>query len=169
MAKIEGSWSGMRRYLEQEMLASSLHGRVRYNCTSYVGMDGCRIFVLFIDGRLFKQFSWETVNTYFIRMGWAQKPDPMNIRDYWDGFWQLIEKHPMDSREEYTDQEFCRALKVYRNSDILTSLRSDDPIVRMFALLDRRCGKRKLLQMKSEMDRAPEWLRRIYQLRLAGS
>lgn len=29
MGKILGSWSGMRKYLEQEMLADSLHGRVR--------------------------------------------------------------------------------------------------------------------------------------------
>ena len=40
MGKALGSWSGMRKYLEQEMLADSLHGRIRYGCTSYVGMDG---------------------------------------------------------------------------------------------------------------------------------
>ena len=32
----EGSWSGMRRYLEQDMLAEPLRGRVRYNCPSGV-------------------------------------------------------------------------------------------------------------------------------------
>lgn len=66
MGKILKSWSGMRKYLEKEMLAESLQGRVRYNCTTYVGMDGCRIFEVFLDGKLFKQFSWETVNSYFI-------------------------------------------------------------------------------------------------------
>ena len=35
MGKILGSWSGMRKYLESEMLAESLHGRIRYGCTSY--------------------------------------------------------------------------------------------------------------------------------------
>ena len=30
MSKVLGSWSGMRRYLEQEMLAECLHGRIRY-------------------------------------------------------------------------------------------------------------------------------------------
>lgn len=67
MSKILGSWSGMRNYLEKEMLAECLRGRVRYNCTSYIGMDGCRIFEVYIDKKLVKQFSWETVNTYFIR------------------------------------------------------------------------------------------------------
>jgi hypothetical protein len=51
MAKILGSWSGMRKYLEQEMIAESLRGRVRYGCTAYVGMDGCRIFEICIDGK----------------------------------------------------------------------------------------------------------------------
>ncbi|MEL7657927.1 MAG: hypothetical protein AAGU75_18695, partial [Bacillota bacterium] len=41
MAKAMGSWSGMRKYLESEMLASALKGRIRYSCTTYVGMDGC--------------------------------------------------------------------------------------------------------------------------------
>lgn len=64
MGKILASWSGMRKYLEQEMIADCLKGRVRYNCTTYTGMDGCRIFGIFIDKKLVKQFSWETVNTY---------------------------------------------------------------------------------------------------------
>ena len=59
MGKALGSWSGMRKYLEQEMLADSLHGRIRYGCTSYVGMDGCRIFEVCVDGVQVKRFSWE--------------------------------------------------------------------------------------------------------------
>ena len=72
MGKALGSWSGMRKYLEQEMLADSLHGRIRYGCTSYVGMDGCRIFEVCVDGVQVKRFSWETVNTYFINSGYRQ-------------------------------------------------------------------------------------------------
>lgn len=165
MAKAESSWSGMRKYLEQEMAAPCLRGRVRYNCTAYVGMDGCRIFEVFIDGRLFKQFSLETVNSWFIRMGFTQKPERMSIRDYWDGFWTLMDAHPMDAREEYTDGEFCRALEEYRNSGIETSLHSPDSIVKMFALLDRRCGSRSLAQMGEELASAPEWLKAVYRFR----
>lgn len=47
----------MRKYLEQEMLAECLRGRIRYNCNSYVGMDGCRMFELYIDDVLIKRFS----------------------------------------------------------------------------------------------------------------
>ena len=57
----EGSWSGMRKYLEKEMLADSLKGRIRYFCTTYVGMDSCRIFEIRIDDNYKKQFSWDTL------------------------------------------------------------------------------------------------------------
>ena len=50
MGKILGSWSGMRKYLEQDMIANTLQGRIRYGCTRYVGMETCHIFEVCIDG-----------------------------------------------------------------------------------------------------------------------
>lgn len=166
MGKALKSWSGMRRYLEKEMLADSLRGRVRYNCTTYVGMDGCRIFEVFFDGELFKQFSWETVNSWFMRMGYAEKPEHMTLTEYWDDFWKLMDEHPMETRTEYTDGEFARALERYRQSPVGESLRSEDPIVRMFALLDRRTGKRTLEKMSDSMEEEPEWIRKVYEFRV---
>ena len=142
MSKILGSWSGMRKYLEQEMLAQCLQGRVQYNCTSYVGMDGCHIFEIYIDTKLVKQFSWETVNTYFVYNGYKRNGKSVGIREYWDEFWPLIDTVPMETRMEYTDNEFCDALEKYRNQSIKDSINSENPIVRMFAILDRRVGKR---------------------------
>ena len=70
--KILGSWSGMRKYLERDMLAESLIGRIRYGCTTYVGMDDFKIFEICIDGVQVKRFSLETVNTYFIENGYKK-------------------------------------------------------------------------------------------------
>ena len=67
MKKILGSWSGMRKYLEHEMLAESLRGRIRYGCTAYVGMDGCHIFEVCIDNIQVKRFSLETVQQTLFR------------------------------------------------------------------------------------------------------
>ncbi len=166
MGKALKSWSGMRRYLEKEMLADSLRGRVRYNCTTYVGMDGARVFEVFFDGELFKQFSWETVNSWFIRMGYAEKPEHMTESEYWDDFWKLMDEHPMKMRTEYTEAEFARALEQYRQSPIEESLRSKDPIVRMFALLDRRAGRRTLGKLAESMEAEPEWVRKVYEFRM---
>lgn len=166
MGKILGSWSGMRKYLEQEMLAKCLHGRVRYNCTTYVGMDGCHIFEIYIDNKLVKQFSWETVNTHFIDNAYKKNMNPVGIGEYWDEFWSLLDTIPMRSRTEYTDNEFCDALEKYRNQTIIDSINSENPIVRMFAILDRRIGKRTIAYIKESLENQPEWLQLFYCLRL---
>jgi len=166
MGKTLGSWSGMRKYLEQEMLATALQGRLRYGCTAYVGMDGCRIFEVCIDGAQVKRFSWETVNTFFINNGYRSNTNPTGIGEYWADFWNLLDKYPLDKRTEYTDEEFCQALEVYRNQDIYNSIRSNNPLVRMFAVLDRRIGKRTLVKLYETIDEQPEWLRQFYFLRM---
>lgn len=166
--KILGSWGGMRKYLEQDMLAESLKDRIRYGCTAYVGMDGCRIFEVCIDGVQVKRFSWETVNTYFIDNGYTQNPNPSGISEYWSEFLALLDKYPLEQRTEYTDEEFCHALKVYRNQDIQDSISYPNPLVRMFAVLDRRVGKRTLQKIKDIIEDQPEWLRQFYVLRLTA-
>lgn len=166
MSKILGSWSGMRKYLEQEMLAECLKGRIRYGCTTYRGMDDCKIFDICIDGKQVKRFSWETVNTYFINSGYKENSEPFGKMEYWSEFWELLDKMPMILRTEYTDNEFCDALDVYRNQDISKSVCSENPLVRLFAILDRRIGKRTLLNVKKHIENQPEWLRLFYELRI---
>ena len=71
----------------------------------------------------------------------------------------------MGQRSEYTDDEFCEALEIYRNQDIQSSIHSLNPLVRMFAVLDRRIGKRTLEKIKDEVELLPEWVKQFYQLR----
>ena len=166
MGKYEGSWSGMRRYLEHDMLAPCLYGRVRYGCTDYVGMDGSRIFEICIDGRPVKHFSLETVNTWFLDNGYRPGPRPVGLGEYWDGLWMLLDEVPRSRRTAYTDDEFCDALAAYRTQDIAASLHSEDPLVRMLAILDRRVGKRTLSALRDTASQQPEWLQNFYRLRM---
>ena len=165
MKKVLGSWSGMRRYLEKEMLAASLQGRVRYNCTRYVGMDSCHIFEVYLDDKKVKQFSWETVNSYFINQGLKQNMNPVGIQEYWDSFWSLLDEIPLQSRTEYTDDEFCNALEEYRNQKIQVSIHSENTLVRMFAILDKRLGKRTLQKVRETITSQPDWLQSFYRIR----
>ncbi len=71
----------------------------------------------------------------------------------------------MNSRTEYTDDEFCEALEQYRNQSIQNSISSENPLVRMFAVLDRRIGKRTLKSLAVHEDIHPEWLKQFYKLR----
>ncbi len=166
MSKILSSWSGIRKYLEEEMLANSIKGRVRYGCTTYIGMDDCKIFEVCVDGEQVKRFSLETVNTYFINNGLKMNNNPVGKVEYWTGFWQALDSIPLKLRTEYTDDEFCDALRTYRNQDIQMSINSENPMIRMFAILDRRLGKRTLENILHTVDNQPLWLQRFYNLRL---
>jgi hypothetical protein len=58
------------------------------------------------------------------------------------------------------------AMKKYLNQDIAASLEDEDPLVRMFAILDRRVGKRTLKEIAETVSNQPEWLQQFYRLRL---
>ena len=74
----------------------------------------------------------------------------------------------MGTRTEYTDGEFAEALKIYRNSNIQDSINSANPIVKMFAIIYRRVGRRTLDKIKDSMVTETEWLQRIYDFRIAN-
>ena len=60
----------------------------------------------------------------------------------------MLDKYPLETRTEYTDEEFCEALEKYRNQDIKESIASENPLLRMFAVLGRKIGKRTLIKEK---------------------
>ena len=51
------------------------------------------------------------------------------------------------------------------NKDIQESINSTNPLIRMFAVLDRRIGKRTLAKISDTINEQPEWLRQFYNLR----
>lgn len=158
MGKALGSWSGMRKYLEQEMLAPVLHGRIRYACRTY----HFNLFEVYIDSISVKQFSWETAQSYIRKGRFEGNKELYGNTDQWGGFFNI----PITERTEYSEEEFCDALKTYRSQDIRHSINSQNPIIRMFAVLDRRLGKRTLLKLKEDISNQPVWLQQFYSLRI---
>ena len=53
-----------------------------------------------------------------------------------------------------------------KNKSIEKSLVSDNPIVRIFAILDRRLGKRRLLALEDSMEQELDWVRAFYVIRM---
>ena len=72
----------------------------------------------------------------------------------------------MAERDEYTNWEFSDALEAYRRQPIAESLASENPIQRMFAIVDRRVGKRTLQKLADSVQEQPEWLRVLYLARM---
>ena len=161
MGKAQHSWSGMRNWLEKDMLAESLRGRVRYACTTYPGMDFCGLFSVFVDDRAVKHFSMETVASA-LREG----NGPVERQAFWDAYWEEKTQTPLCAREAFDDEEFAEALKIYRASSVADAIASEHPVVRMFAVLDRRVGRRTLARLAKQVSAQPEWLQAFYRLRL---
>ena len=74
-----------------------------------------------------------------------------------------IEVH---NRGGFDSVEFYNAFHKYKNQSIQESIICNDPLVRMFAILDRRIGKRTLSYVHSSAAKQPDWLRLFYLLRL---
>ena len=157
MSKILGSWSGMRKYLEQDMLADSLKGRVAYLCTSYPNMDNCKVFEIRIDGKTYKRFSMETV---------AFRDKNIEKETAWKNYWKEKDSVPIENKTEFDDEDFCVALKIYRELPIEKAVEHKNPLVRMFAVLDRRIGKRTVDKLSETVENQPEWLKELYSLRI---
>lgn len=158
-----GSWSGMRKYLEQDMLAERLRGRVRWNCTKYANMDGAGVFEVYVDDALWKRFSMETVAC--AACGPRAADGSRDMKLFWEAYWAQKELPP-DARSEFDDEDLALALTEYRALPVQASIESDDPVVRMFAVLDRRIGRRTLEKLRAETAGQPAWLQPFYRLRM---
>lgn len=154
-----GSWNGMRKYLEEDMLCEALRGRVRYHLTKYPNMDGAGHFEVFTDGESRKIFSMDYAASqlYF---------DSNKEESMWKSFWS--QRDAAQTHQQFDDIHFADALATYRAADIHDAINSENSIVRMFAVLDRRIGKRTLCILKEKVSEQPDWLQFFYTLRLSG-
>ena len=58
------------------------------------------------------------------------------------------------------------AFHEFDNQSIEKSLVSENPLVRIFAILDRRVGKRRLLALEESMEQELDWVRAFYVIRM---
>lgn len=97
--------------------------------------------------------------------------------NYWNIFNQL--RADLTEKDDYRlayegtlndgffDQRvFYEAFNLFDNQSIEESLSSSNPLVRVFALLERRLGKRRLLALAEKMERELPWVRAFYLIRI---
>ena len=159
------SWSAMRKILEQENICNSLKGRIQYFQTNYRGAhDQTGRAAIRLDGEEIFQCD------YF---NFSEK--------YYDAWHEIVpkkaEKAKVISRHEQAKlvassqvgtHYFYNAFYEYHNNSIDKSIASPDAMIRLFAILDRRIGKRRLEKLVSEVEKQPEWLQVFYKLRLGA-
>ena len=63
------------------------------------------------------------------------------------------------------ETDFINSITIYLKTDIATSLNSDNYLLRVFAYMDRRVGKRTLIKIKDDVEKLPDWVKQFYQIR----
>lgn len=156
------TWSKMRYKLENEYLAEPLKGHIRYFVCSY---NKCpdhygRAAILFDGREVIEGSYWEQwVNFHMLseeeRRGRTficedgRAPDGIDV------------KYGM-----FDQQMFYNSFNEFDNQSIEKSLESDNMLIRIFAILDRRVGRRRLEKMRQGIENEPEVFRKFYDIRM---
>lgn len=170
------SWSRIRKKLEQEFLCETLRGRVQYFFTIYHGApDEAGRFAVRVDGKEiwkanpFNEGAYDRIAKEIKQAG--------NIpRRKWDGNRILHDEENRAAEDAAvraandigiaSTWDVLGAVEMYMNMDIGEALCSENAMIRMLAILDRRVGKRTLSKMRRQYESGPQWLRQFYLLRL---
>lgn len=155
------TWSKMRAKLENEYLADSLKGHIQYFVTTYkkshdqegrasIRLDGKEI----LSGSYYEQ--------------WSKAPLLPKDETYDARLW--LEFPFMDDTAlkygQFDQRCFYRAFDEFDNQSIEKSLDSENLLVRIFAVLDRRMGKRRLEKFKENISEESEVFQTFLKIRL---
>lgn len=145
-------WSKIRKELK-ERLTEPLKDRLDYHLTTYQNSSGYmgRAWIT-IDGKEILNFSnqdtWSSFDSYSNELAETHyiSHKPLDMIDRGED--NLMEKG------EFSKYDFGESTYKFLNLDIQTALQSKNPILRVFAVVDRRTGKRTIDKM-SETENHP--------------
>ena len=155
------SWSGLNQQLH-ECLCDALKNRVSYFLTRYHEVhNSYGRAAIKLDGRELVVFSW--INAY--KQEW-------DTHEHWEktGVWDDSAPALQDQWERegtLSEWDFLQAATEFLQMPISDALASENALIRVFAILDRRVGRRRIQQIQdSGMYKAyPEWVQQFYRLR----
>lgn len=159
------TWSGIRNKLENNYLCPALRGHIQYFAASYreshdqvgraaIRLDG--VEVLRSNYYDYEQNYWNRYQS--LRQEGAGEDDPKAP-------FRLAHEGALNNGG-FDNCIFYEAFHIFDNQSIEKSLVSENPLVRIFALLDRRLGKRRLLVLEESMERELDWVRVFYVIRM---
>lgn len=150
-------WSKLKKQLDS-MLCDGLRGKITYNVTQYrKAHDDHGKGAIRVDGKdVFIASDVGLSNAIWI--DYDKMYDEFNNKTSW--FEEISRKYGM-----YDEFDFFRAAYAYLNQSIEKSLKSDNIIENIFALLDRRVGKRTLKKIENEIQSKNKIVLYFYNLR----
>ncbi len=157
------TWSKMKSKLEKEHLADSLKGHITYFATSFSkAPDHWGRAAILLDGK-------EVIEGSYCEL-WSNAdllPKDETLNDRLTRIFPYIDETAV-KYGQFDQRCFYYAFEVFDNQSIEKSLESDDLIVRIFAVLDKRVGKRRLLALNETTDEKDEIFRTFLHIRMAA-
>ena len=150
-----------------DLLCDSLKDKISYFYTSYHEVHNAygRATIRYENKELVS-FSWidmykqesETSSIYHERKQEGEKVSYLQLIGE-------LEKEKWMPEGKLCDADFINSLTIYLKTDIATALNSDNYLLRVFAYMDRRVGKRTLIKIKEDVEKLPDWVKQFYQIR----
>lgn len=154
------TWSGIRNKLENDYLAESLRGHIQYYATSYSrSPDHEGRAAIRYDG---KEIMKGCYNNYCLKA--AQFPRDEKYENRMQTEYAYMDDTAL-KLGVFDQRCFYSAFDEFDNQSIEKSLASENLIVRIFAVLDRRVGKRRLAKMKEHILQEPETFQEFFAIR----
>lgn len=153
-------WSKIRYKLENEYLAGSLKGHIRYFATSYSKCpDHEGRASILLDGKEIIEGSY-----YGRWKNYHLLPKDENFHKRISYEFPIMDDVALQFGQ-FDQREFYIAFYEFDNQSIEKSLSSENFIVRIFALLDRRTGKRRLSAIKENLHNEGVVFRTFFNIR----
>lgn len=168
------SWSNLKKQMNA-LLCDTLKDKITYFYTSYRQVHDTY-------GRATINYNKNEVVAFSWNMRYEQWDDEYKILNDNDvdiqhlrslsAVWETQKQIQYDLMKEkwmpqctLCDGNFINAVTCYLKTDITSALHSDNYILRIFAYMDRRVGKRTLIKIKEEVEALPTWVKQFYHIR----
>ncbi len=154
------TWGGIRKKLEGEYLAESLRGHIQYFATSYSKCpDHEERAAIMLDG---KEVISGSYYNYWVKAEQFPRDEKYQKR-------MQVEMAFMDDTAIqlgiFDQRCFYEAFEIFDNQSIEKSIESENMLVRIFAVLDRRIGKRRLQKIMKNIEKEEKSFQEFFAIR----
>ena len=152
------SWSNLKKKMH-DLLCDSLKDKISYFYTSYHEVHNAygRATINYCKKEIVA-FSW-------VEMYKQEQEVSQLYQEGKKASYEELEKGKWMPECKLCDVDFINSLTIYLKTDIAISLNSDNYLLRVFAYMDRRVGKRTLIKIKDDVEKLPNWVKQFYRIR----
>ena len=168
------SWSNLKKQMN-DLLCNSLKDKISYFYTCYHEVHNAygRATINYRKKEI-AAFSW--IEQYAQRLDIIEQYKKMDnvpsaLVDFESSMQAYRVANTTVTKEKWMpnctlcETDFINSLTIYLKTDIATALHSENYLLRVFAYMDRRVGKRTLIKIQDEVEILPEWVKQFYQIR----